>query len=284
MRKGGGGERVATDAGPSQKTASFLYQPPEARAIINLSRSLFWQSQEAAMPIRFWNLEIVCLAVVAFVFAGCEAQPAAAPMPLRVAQTGSTPAPQPVSTSPAATAFSLPIGGESETVAAAPSSTSSGFSLPIGTEIPPSAAPPAAGQKTLNIPPLGQQPQGENSPALSPASPAATPPPAAQGKSIHLSAGVAVPQSLPIGTVMAMSVDYSVDARLNPSSRYVWVIKSAAGESLSEVKLDNSGNLSAFFEQLKPEHRPFSARIEEITPGSDRRTIVSNEVPLQTSY
>jgi hypothetical protein len=83
---------------------------------------------------------------------------------------------------------------------------------------------------------------------------------------------------------MAMSVDYSVRGRLNSSSAYVWVIKSGAGEVVSEVKLDDSGNLSAFCEKLKPEHRPFSARIEEVTPGSKRRTVVSNEVPLQTSY
>ena len=236
------------------------------------------------MPIRFWKLEIICIAAAAFNLAGCESQPAAGPMPLRVAQTSSASAGQPAQAAPIANSFSLPVGGESQTVPASPSPTSSGFSLPIGTDIPPSAAPPAAGQKVLSVAPLGQQPLVENSPAIAPAIPAAAPPPAAQRKSIHLSAGVAVPQSLPIGTVMAMSVDYSVDARLNPSSRYIWVIKSSVGEALSEVRLENSGNLSAFFEQLKPEHRPFSARIEEVTPGSDRRTVVSNEVPLKTSY
>lgn len=236
------------------------------------------------MPIRFWNLEIICLAVAALCLAGCEAQPAAGPVPLRVAQTSSAPAGQPAQAAPAANSFSLPVGEEGQTVPVSAPATSSGFSLPIGTDIPPSAAPPAAGQRILSVAPLGQQPLVENTPAAAPAIPAAAPPPAAQRKFIHLSAGVAVPQSLPIGTVMAMSVDYSVDARLNPSSRYIWVIKSSAGEALNEVRLDNSGNLSAFFEQLKPEHRPFSARIEEVTPGSDRRTIVSNEVPLKTSY
>lgn len=236
------------------------------------------------MRVRIWNLDYVSVAVAALFLAGCETQPAAAPKPLRVAQTSTVPASQPAQTAPNTNSFHVPIGGESETVPASRPSTNSGFSLPIGTEIPPSSAPPAAGQQTLNVLPLGQLPQGENSPAKTPSSPAAASPTGGQGKSIHLSAGVAVPQSLPIGTVMAMSVDYSVDARLNPSSRYVWVIKSAAGETLSEVKLDNSGNLSAFFEQLKPEHRPFSARIEEDTPGSDRRTIVSNEVALKTSY
>ena len=58
----------------------------------------------------------------------------------------------------------------------------------------------------------------------------------------------------------------------------------AAGEAVNEVKLEDSGNLSAFFLKLKPEHRPFSARIEEVTTGSKRRTIISNELPLKTDY
>ena len=101
---------------------------------------------------------------------------------------------------------------------------------------------------------------------------------------MNLSAGIAVPQSLPTGTVMAISVDYEVYAELKPSFRYALVVKSGAGEIVSEFKPQSSGNLSVFFQQLKPEHRPFTARIEELTPGSNRRTIVSNEVTLKTDY
>lgn len=93
-----------------------------------------------------------------------------------------------------------------------------------------------------------------------------------------------MPQSLPGGTVMGMSVDYALRGGLNRSSRYAWVIKSTAGDVVTEVQLDASGNLSAFFQQLKPEHRPFSARIEELSPGSKRRVVVSNELPLKTDY
>jgi len=101
---------------------------------------------------------------------------------------------------------------------------------------------------------------------------------------VHLSAGLALPQLLPDGTAMGMSMDYSVNSRLNSSSKYYLVIKSGAGETISEVKLEGQGNLSAFFTQLKPEHRPFSAHIEEVSSASKRRVIVSNELPLQTSY
>jgi len=93
-----------------------------------------------------------------------------------------------------------------------------------------------------------------------------------------------VPQSLPTGTVMAISVDYERYAELKTSSRYALVVKSTAGEIDNEVQLQPSGNLSFFIQQLKPEHRPFTAGIEEVTPGSKRRTIVSNEVTLKTDY
>jgi len=96
--------------------------------------------------------------------------------------------------------------------------------------------------------------------------------------------GIAVPQSLPVGTVMAISVDYERYAELKTSSRYALVVKSTAGEIVNEIKLEPSGNLSVFIQQFKPEHRPFTARIEELTPGSNRRTIVSNEVTLKTDY
>jgi len=82
---------------------------------------------------------------------------------------------------------------------------------------------------------------------------------------------------------MAISVDYSLNVELNPKARYLWVIKSGAGERINEVKLDATGNLSAFFLDLKPEHRPFTARIEEVV-SSRHRTVISNEAPLKTDY
>ncbi|HEX5035149.1 MAG TPA: hypothetical protein VFW62_11780 [bacterium] len=99
-----------------------------------------------------------------------------------------------------------------------------------------------------------------------------------------MSAGIAVPQSLPEGTVMGLSADYEVFGSLRPSSRYVWVVKSGAGETVNAVELQRSGTLSAFFLELKPQHRPFSVRIEELPSGSKRRVIISNEMTLQTNY
>jgi hypothetical protein len=100
--------------------------------------------------------------------------------------------------------------------------------------------------------------------------------------SIHLSAGVAVPQSLPTGTQMGMSVDYVCRGSLHRSSRYLWVITAAGQEIFTEVKLQEKGNLAAFV-MLRPEDRPFSSRIDEVRPDG-KRVRISNVAPMQTSY
>ncbi|HUE71603.1 MAG TPA: hypothetical protein VMP01_12025 [Pirellulaceae bacterium] len=112
-----------------------------------------------------------------------------------------------------------------------------------------------------------------------------SPPAAVRGTaSIRLSAGVAVPQSLPMGTVMGMSVDYAIDGPLNNSSRYVWVVSSQAGENV-EVAMQPkvTGTLQLFFLKLRPENGPFNCHIDEISPGG-RRTRVSNVATMQTNY
>ena len=99
----------------------------------------------------------------------------------------------------------------------------------------------------------------------------------------RLSAGVAVPQSLPTGTAMGMSVDYQ-SGGLNQSSRYVWVVKSEGGGNVEQpFEPLAQGTLQTFFLDLRPEHRPFNSHIEEISP-SGRRTRVSNVAVMQTSY
>ncbi len=237
------------------------------------------------MRIRIWNLPCAFLTLAVFFFAGCEARPAAGPLPVRVAQTATAPAPHAGAVTTSATPLP-PASLNSDT----PAPANPGFSLPIGADIPPTAAdsaPSATGKATLSVPPLaeqGQPPQPASSPAIQTTSQTSSTPAGAPGASVQLSAGIAVPQSLPIGTVMAISVDYTLRGNLSGSSRYVWVVKSTTEDMVTDVKLDQSGNLSAFFQQLRPEHRPFSVRIEEVTPGSKRRTVISNELPLKTDY
>lgn len=230
------------------------------------------------MRIRIWNLQCAGLSLAALLLAGCEQQPAAAPLPVRTAQTATVPSAQPVNLAPAGSSSASP----------APGSANAGFSLPIGGEIPAAAPPPVSASSPSGFGNSGATataPPSQSPPVAPPrSSPSTGSPAAAERKLVHLSAGIALPQLLPDGTAIGISVDYAVDGGLNRSSRYLWVIKSGAGEVTSDVKLEPSGNLSAFFQQLKPEHRPFSVRIEEVTPGSQRRTIVSNEVTLKTDY
>jgi hypothetical protein len=101
---------------------------------------------------------------------------------------------------------------------------------------------------------------------------------------IHLSAGVALPQLLPEGTQVGVSVDYKITGALK-SSRYVLVIESSAGQIAVPVQLSPmGGTLQGFFPpSVRPEHQPFRARIDEY-PATDNPIQASNTVPLRTSY
>jgi hypothetical protein len=119
------------------------------------------------------------------------------------------------------------------------------------------------------------------------AAPAAAPAdsPAASPARIRLSAGVALPQSLPEGTQIGVSVDYRVAGDLDSSAQYFLVVSSQAGEMSLPVQIAREGGtLQTFFPpELRPEHKPFSARLDQqISQGA--RTSVSNTEQLLTSY
>ena len=101
---------------------------------------------------------------------------------------------------------------------------------------------------------------------------------------IHLSAGVALPQLLPDGTQVGVSVDYKINGRLK-SSRYVLVIEFSAGQFALPVKLSPMrGTLQDFLpSSVRPEHKPFRARIDEY-PATGSPIQASNTVSLQTNY
>lgn len=131
----------------------------------------------------------------------------------------------------------------------------------------------------------GSQPAAADPPANPPEPPSlpASPPPARPPQSpaapaIDLSAGVALPQSLPTGTAMGMSVDYVFTAgEPLPSQRYVWVIEPAMGDPLRQpVQLSSRGTLQAFFPRLHPRNGPFRTHIE--SPDGSR---VSASVSLE---
>ena len=97
------------------------------------------------------------------------------------------------------------------------------------------------------------------------AMPTTTPPPSSAGPAIRLSAGVALPQSLPTGTAMGFSVDYQfVQGSPETASRYVWVILGNQPEPVrQDVQLRPEGTLQVFVPQWRPEHGPFRCHIED---------------------
>ena len=129
--------------------------------------------------------------------------------------------------------------------------------------VPAEPGPPAtpvapASDPFISAPPVEPEPV-----AVEPRPPT-TPPPAAYAQpSIQLSAGVALPQSLPTGTTMGFSVDYQFTAGEPGSSPYVWVIKPSKGQTIKQpVQLRARGTLQGFCPPLRPENGPFSTHIE----------------------
>ncbi|MFH1923481.1 MAG: hypothetical protein ABIP48_26775 [Planctomycetota bacterium] len=142
---------------------------------------------------------------------------------------------------------------------------------PPTTDSPPAA--PSAPESTPASSPRGEVSGGPPaSPPPAPVPPAAAGPPATvpmgtpRQPSIKLSAGVALPQSLPTGTAMGFSADYRfTDGQPSPSSRYFWVIEPAKGEPVRmEVKLNDEGTLPpTFVPSFRPENGPFRTHVED---------------------
>jgi hypothetical protein len=113
--------------------------------------------------------------------------------------------------------------------------------------------------------PGGTVPQTPSSPQNFPAPVSQSPSPAA-ALSIHLSAGTALPQTGPEGTMMGFSVDYEFDqGQPQPSETFVWVIERTQGEPARiSRRLTANGNLSTDpFLPWRPEQGPFRTHIED---------------------
>lgn len=102
-----------------------------------------------------------------------------------------------------------------------------------------------------------RKPAGRTSPQSPSAQPNKTP--------IQLSAGVALPQSLPTGTAMGFSVDYKfVGGRPDPAMQHFWVIQPAKGKAVRQpVRLKAQGTLEGFVMELRPENGPFQTYVED---------------------
>ena len=95
---------------------------------------------------------------------------------------------------------------------------------------------------------------------------------------IDLSAGVALPQTGPEGTMMTFSVDYQfTQGEPHPSATFFWVIERAKGAPAKiAVRLKSKDNLSTVFVTgWRPEQGPFQSHIQD---AAGRR--ISDVVPL----
>jgi hypothetical protein len=103
-----------------------------------------------------------------------------------------------------------------------------------------------------------------------PQSPPQEPAPRSQ---IALSAGVALPQTLPEGTAFGFSVDYRFVVGAPASGgRYLWVIVPAQAAAVElPVELEPAGTLQTFVTTLRPEHGPFQSFLAEREEGGTRR-------------
>lgn len=103
-------------------------------------------------------------------------------------------------------------------------------------------------------------------PASQPASQARPQPGIASRRSpVELSVGVALPQSMPEGTMMGFSVDYrfAEGAKPDPAAKYVWVLQRGRGEPMRvPARLEPQGTLQAFV-RWRPEDGPFRSHLED---------------------
>lgn len=154
---------------------------------------------------------------------------------------------------------------------------------PPGAPLPQAPAPDQARMtnpfdRPEAVPAASPVPTSAAKPTYSPTEPTTS----ASKPSIRLSVGIALPQTLPDGTQIGVSVDYKLTGTLNPSAKYVWVIQSRQGETAMEVQLKpQGGNLAGFLPiAIRPEDSPFKAWIDEVsTSGS--RVCVSNVESLR---
>jgi hypothetical protein len=83
-------------------------------------------------------------------------------------------------------------------------------------------------------------------------------------QAIRISAGVALPQTGPEGTLMCFSVDYEFTQGEPGSSEYIWVIEREHGRPARQpVQLARQGNLPILIQGWRPEDGPFRASIED---------------------
>ncbi len=119
---------------------------------------------------------------------------------------------------------------------------------PPGTYLPPVASGAGAPKSAGGLKFLTHEPTGE----------------------VKLRAGVALAQTLPTGTAMMFSVDYTFSGRR--SGNFGWAIYGNSKAMVRPIKLNAQGNLMTYHPAVKPADGPFECQIVEIV-GSNLRPL-----------
>jgi hypothetical protein len=100
---------------------------------------------------------------------------------------------------------------------------------------------------------------------------------------VKLSAGVALAQTGPEGTLMSFSVDYRfMDGKPDKEGHYLWVIQPAVGDSLElPVQLKKKQDtLQILVPEWKPDIGPFKTHIVEVGKDGTQKKL-SELTPLR---
>ena len=120
--------------------------------------------------------------------------------------------------------------------------------------------------------------QTEQPPERTAPVPSAPSVPPAAAVQVRLSAGVALPQTGPSGTMMGFSVDYKfATGRPDSAAKYAWIIQRSKGpETAMSVKLKAKGTLQKFLLDWRPSDGPFTSTLVELRPDGSKHPIATS--------
>jgi hypothetical protein len=139
---------------------------------------------------------------------------------------------------------------------------------------PSASGPTPESAETPSPPPV----QTEQPPERTAPVPSVPPAASAAAVQVRLSAGVALPQTGPTGTMMGFSVDYEfANGRPDGAAKYAWIIQRVKGpEAAVSVKLKAKGTLQKFLLDWRPSDGPFTSTLVELRPNGSKHPIATS--------
>jgi len=170
---------------------------------------------------------------------------------------------------------------KSATPAAAPATSPTAVAPQPAVSPPTAATPQPAAASPSPVPTQAAAPAPVSTSQSGPAAPPIVNPPAtarssaSSGSEVQLSLGIALPQTLPEGTALGVSVEYEfVRGGPQSGSRYLLIVQPSNGRPFElEVPLTTSGTIQTFTYDLRPDQGPFTASLREVTSAGETREL-----------